>query len=127
MRSIQLRSCVGQVHARSQKPVRLRTNLPCRRKGEGLNLPPLPELLNRARLAIEQAARSHPIENCTIDATENEHADSNGTNFNDQLGNHLHEILIALRPRLPSRVHDTKQYELRETVAWTLFPFTTSS
>jgi hypothetical protein len=48
IRGVQLRSRIGQVHRRSQKPLRLRTRVPCCREGEGLHLPPIPEALNRA-------------------------------------------------------------------------------
>ena len=47
IRAVQLRSRIRQVHGRSQ-PLRLRTHLPCSRKGEGPHLPPIPEALNCA-------------------------------------------------------------------------------
>ena len=48
IRGVQLRSRIGQVHGRSQKPLRLRKRVPYGREGEGLHLPPVPEALNRA-------------------------------------------------------------------------------
>src|SRR5206468_12100452 len=42
IRGVQLRSRIGQVHGRSQKPLRLRTRVPQGREGEGLHLPPVP-------------------------------------------------------------------------------------
>ena len=48
IRGIQLRSRIGQVHGRFQKPLRLRTRVPYGREGEGLHLPSVPEALNRA-------------------------------------------------------------------------------
>src|SRR5205823_721040 len=47
IRGVQLRSRIGQVHGRSQKPLRLRTRVPHGREGEGLHLPSVPEALNR--------------------------------------------------------------------------------
>src|SRR5205823_958765 len=46
IRGLQLRSRIGQVHGRFQKPLRLRTRVPYGREGEGLHLPPVPEALN---------------------------------------------------------------------------------
>src|ERR1700733_10216631 len=46
--AVQLRCCIGQVHARSQKPRRLWKHVPYGRESEGLHLPPVPEALNRA-------------------------------------------------------------------------------
>jgi hypothetical protein len=48
IRGVQLRSCIGPVHGRSQKPLRLWARVPYGREGEGLHLPPVPEALNRA-------------------------------------------------------------------------------
>src|SRR5271170_7148072 len=51
IRGVQLRCRIGQVHARSQKPFRLRKCVPYCGEGEGLHLPPVPEALNRLRHA----------------------------------------------------------------------------
>jgi hypothetical protein len=48
IRGVQLRSRIGQVHGRSQKPLRLRIRVPYASEGKGLHLPPVPEALNRA-------------------------------------------------------------------------------
>jgi hypothetical protein len=48
IRGVQLRSIIGPVHGRSQKPLRLWARVPYGREGEGLHLPPVPEALNRA-------------------------------------------------------------------------------
>src|SRR6202166_2634967 len=48
IRGVQLRSRIGQVHGRCQKPLRLRIRVPYTGEGEGLHLPPVPEALNRA-------------------------------------------------------------------------------
>ena len=49
---VQLRCRIGQVHARSQKPLRLWKLLPYGREGEGLHLPPVPEALNETAPAL---------------------------------------------------------------------------
>ena len=48
IRGVQLRCRIGQVHGRSQKPLRLRKHVPYGREGEGLHLPPVPEALTHA-------------------------------------------------------------------------------
>src|ERR1700728_3883688 len=48
IRGVQLRSRIGQVHGRLQKPLRLRIRVPYAGEGEGPYLPPVPEALNRA-------------------------------------------------------------------------------
>jgi hypothetical protein len=56
IRGVQLRRRIGQVHARSQEPLRLRTHVPYGREGEGLHLPSVPEALNRVRPDIKYPA-----------------------------------------------------------------------
>ena len=75
IRGVQLRCRIGQVHARSQKPLRLRIRVPYAREGEGLHLPPVPEALNRGCFehqvpggappsdAIKHAAPRSPLSN----------------------------------------------------------------
>jgi hypothetical protein len=57
IRGVQLRSCIGPVHGRSQRPLRLRARVPYGREGEGLHLPPVPERLNRACPDIKYPAQ----------------------------------------------------------------------
>src|SRR5438046_9892741 len=60
IRGVQLRSRIGQVHGRSQKPLRLRTRVSHGREGEGLHLPPVPEALNRACPEIQSPPETLP-------------------------------------------------------------------
>jgi hypothetical protein len=57
IRGVQLRSCIGPVHGRSQKPLRLWARVPYGREGEGLHLPPVPEALNRVCPDIKYPAQ----------------------------------------------------------------------